>query len=43
MSDILLWIGLTCVVALPVFGIPYIAIVGAILMIVGCVLRVMGR
>ncbi len=40
MANILLWIGLTAIVALPHLGLSYALIgqVGAILMIVGCIL-----
>ncbi len=44
MSGIFLWIGLTCIVALPHLftGLPW-TLLGAILMLVGCVLLVIGR
>lgn len=43
MSNIFLWSGLTCIVALGALHVPYAVIVGAILMLVGLVLLIAGR
>ena len=45
MSGLLLWSGLTLIVAVPLVlpTVPYIAIAGSIVMIIGAVLLIAGR
>lgn len=43
MSRMFLWGGLTGIVGLAALGVPYAAIVGAILMCVGVVLLILGK
>jgi hypothetical protein len=43
MSSMFLWGGLTCIVALGPLGVPFMGIIGAILMVVGLVLLILGR
>lgn len=43
MAQIFLWIGLTIILSLPLLGFNTFAVVGAVIMIIGCILLILSK